>query len=119
MRTTLLSLALLALLATACAGTAGPTNGPFQSSPVGHHLPTPHPAQPAGPASTPYPGVTYRDPGENPWVDPNRDEHSTFGLDVDIREVAVVAEREARGVPATDEVHDFLDLLDDLGRLRN
>jgi Ca-activated chloride channel family protein len=27
--------------------------------------------------------VTYQDPGTNPWVDPARDNESTFGLDVD------------------------------------
>jgi Ca-activated chloride channel family protein len=85
MRKTLLSLALLALVANACGGSASSTRGPNQGAapPVDHHLPTYPPVQPPAPAPTPYGGVTYQDPGENPWVDPNRDEHSTFALDVD------------------------------------
>ena len=32
---------------------------------------------------TPYGGVTYEDPGVNPYVDPDEDQVSTFALDVD------------------------------------
>jgi hypothetical protein len=35
-----------------------------------------------------------------------------------LRDIADVADREAEGLPQTDEVHDFLQLLDDLGRFR-
>jgi Ca-activated chloride channel family protein len=82
MRKMLLSLAAVALLASACAGAAlnGATSAPVDP---GHHNPpvlypppaTPYPTQPGG--------VTYQDPGTNPWSDPARDGESTFGLDVD------------------------------------
>ena len=44
----------------------------------------------------------------------HRDE-STARLD--LRDVADIAEREARGLPPTDEAHAFLELLDQLARL--
>jgi Ca-activated chloride channel family protein len=84
MRKLLLSVAAAALLASACSSTSAPTTnyGGATVGPADHHQPT-YPPQPAGPAATPYGGVTYQDPGTNPWVDPARDEHSTFALDVD------------------------------------
>ena len=85
MRKLLLSLSAAALLASGCAGaaTTAPMTGNGGPAVVpDHHLPTPYP-QPAGPAATPYGGVTYQDPGTNPWVDPARDGQSTFALDVD------------------------------------
>jgi Ca-activated chloride channel family protein len=84
MRKLLLSVAAAALLASACSSTSAPTTnyGGATVAPPDHHQPT-YPPQPAGPAATPYGGVTYQDPGTNPWVDPARDEHSTFALDVD------------------------------------
>ncbi len=93
MRKVLLSLASAALLASACNSSAMPASSSFQGVDPGHHLPTPAPVWPAAsagagpawpaPTSTPYGGVTYEDPGTNPWVDPARDGESTFGLDVD------------------------------------
>jgi Ca-activated chloride channel family protein len=85
MRKLLLSVAVAALLASACSATSGPTSnhGGASAAPPDHHLPTYPPAQPPAPAATPYGGVTYQDPGTNPWVDPAKDEHSTFALDVD------------------------------------
>lgn len=79
MRKLLLSSAAAALLFSAC----GSASMPYPSSSgrtADHHQPT---QSPPGPAATPYGGVTYQDPGTNPWVDPNRDDRSTFGLDVD------------------------------------
>jgi Ca-activated chloride channel family protein len=79
MRKLLLSSAAAALLLSACGSASVPyrsTSGPTTD----HHQPT---QPPRGPAATPYGGVTYQDPGTNPWVDPNRDDQSTFGLDVD------------------------------------
>ena len=84
MRKLLLSVAVAALLASAC-GSSASTQTTGNGAPAvvpDHHLPTPYP-QPVGPAATPYGGVTYQDPGTNPWVDPARDEQSTFALDVD------------------------------------
>ena len=43
---------------------------------------------------------------------------SELGRRFDLRDVADVANREAEHLPASDEVHEFLNLLDDLGRLR-
>jgi Ca-activated chloride channel family protein len=83
MRKLLLSLAVAGLLASACGSASVPNaNHGLATVPPDHHQPT-YPPQPAGPAATPYGGVTYQDPGTNPWVDPARDEHSTFALDVD------------------------------------
>jgi len=80
-RKLLLSLSAVALLAGACNSAAMPAS---TSRPVApdHHLQTQPPAPPVT-ASSPYPGVTYEDPGTNPWTDPARDDQSTFGLDVD------------------------------------
>jgi Ca-activated chloride channel family protein len=82
MRKVLLSLAAAALLASACSATALPASTTGPVDPGHHNPPIVYP-----PAATPYPtqpgGVTYQDPGTNPWVDPGRDGESTFGLDVD------------------------------------
>jgi Ca-activated chloride channel family protein len=83
MRKLLLSLSVMAVVVGAC-GSAASTPGPAAGGPTSdHHQPTYPPAPPPEPATTPYPGVTYEDPGSNPWVDPNRDDESTFALDVD------------------------------------
>jgi Ca-activated chloride channel family protein len=77
MRRSLVSLVLVGLVA-ACGGTSsGPT---ATGRPPQHHDP---PARPEVPAATPYDGVTYEDPGTNPFVDAEEDRESTFGLDVD------------------------------------
>ena len=81
MRTSILSLAVLALVVAGCAATSSSSQGlGGASSAPEHHQPTavPWPA----PASTPYGGVTYEDPGVNPYVDPDEDHVSTFALDV-------------------------------------
>ena len=83
MRRPLLSLAAVALVASACSSAASsPT--PASGRTEGHHLPTPAPyTPPEHPAASPYDGVTYQDPGVNPFVDPDEDRVSTFALDVD------------------------------------
>ena len=82
MRTPLLALAAVALVASACTGSPGASaaGGPAPQPPA-HHQPPP--AFPEEPAATPYDGVTYQDPGVNPYVDPVQDRVSTFALDVD------------------------------------
>jgi Ca-activated chloride channel family protein len=85
MRKMLLSLASAALVVSACTGSAMPAATQHQGVDPGHHQPTPAPVWPAGPpaaTATPYGGVTYQDPGTNPWVDPRQDGESTFALDV-------------------------------------
>ncbi len=82
MRTPLLFLTGLALVAAGCVGATSSTPGYAEAPPdPGHHQPTamPWPA----PASTPYDGVTFDDPGVNPYIDPDEDQVSTFALDVD------------------------------------
>ena len=82
MRKPLLSLAALALVVGACASSASQSYAPSGNNPPdpGHHQPT----RGAGTAgATPYGGVTYEDPGANPFVDPDEDRVSTFALDVD------------------------------------
>jgi Ca-activated chloride channel homolog len=90
MRKPLLSLGLAALLVGACntaAMPAGPAGSGYVPPPPEHHQPTPYPVQPAPSAAaaapTPYDGVTFADPGQNPFVDPRVDNQSTFGLDID------------------------------------
>ena len=81
MRKPLLSLGLVALFAGACGSANGPTYDPNLVPPPQHHQPTQRPAE--RPPATPYDGVTYEDPGVNPFVDPDEDRESTFALDVD------------------------------------
>ena len=84
MRTPILTLAVLALAVAGCAGASSQRNAPnppAASSAPQHHQPTVPPWP--EPVSTPYGGVTYEDPGVNPYVDPDEDQVSTFGLDVD------------------------------------
>jgi Ca-activated chloride channel family protein len=79
MRRSLLSLVSVALIAVACGGSAA-TSGSDPIDPPDHHVSTPRPFEPA---ATPYDGVTFDDPGTNPYVDAEEDRESTFGLDVD------------------------------------
>jgi hypothetical protein len=44
---------------------------------------------------------------------------SEFADPLDLRDVADVANREDTNLPASDEVHSFLDMLHDLARLRD
>ena len=82
MRKMLLSLAAAVLLTSACNSAAMPASSGGPPNPGHHNPPIVYP-----PAATPDPtqpgGVTYEDPGTNPWIDPAQDGESTFGLDVD------------------------------------
>ena len=94
MRKLLLSLSAVALLAGACgsAASTAPTTGNGGPAVLpDHHQPTPYPQPvgPVGPAASAYGGVTYQDPGTNPWTDPARDSQSTFALDVDTASYAI------------------------------
>jgi Ca-activated chloride channel family protein len=113
MRKPLLSLALVGLLAGAC-GTYGATNGPrYEAPPAGHHNPPPPP--PDKPVGTPYDGVTFEDPGINPFVDPNRDRESTFGLDVDTASYTVARRFISDGNlpdPSSVRVEEFVNFFD-------
>jgi Ca-activated chloride channel family protein len=82
MRTPILPLAVLALVVAGCGSASSSQGYTGPSSVPQHHQPTAAPWPPE-PASTPYGGVTYEDPGVNPYVDPDEDGVSTFALDVD------------------------------------
>src|SRR5262245_6133816 len=118
MRKPLLSLGLAALLAGGCSTAAGPTapTGGYVPPPE-HHQPPPLCCQPAPSfaAATPYDGVTFADPGENPFVDPRVDNESTFGLDVDTASYTVARRFIGDGNlpdPASVRVEEFVNYFD-------
>ena len=113
MRKPLLSLGLVALFAGACGASAGPTYDPNYVPPPQHHQPTLPPAE--QPPGTPYDGVTYEDPGVNPFVDPNKDRESTFALDVDTASYTVARRYISDGNlpdPASVRVEEFVNYFD-------
>jgi Ca-activated chloride channel family protein len=113
MRKPLLSLGLVALFAGACGASAGPTYDPNYVPPPQHHQPTLPPAE--QPPATPYDGVTYEDPGVNPFIDPNKDRESTFALDVDTASYTVARRYISDGNlpdPASVRVEEFVNYFD-------
>ena len=113
MRKPLLSLAVVAIVASGCASASAPTNGGYVAPPPEHHLATP-PAQEV-PRGTPYDGVTFQDPGVNPFVDPLKDNQSTFGLDVDTASYTVARRFVTDGNlpdPASVRVEEFVNFFD-------
>ena len=113
MRKPLLSLAVAALVASGCGSTAGPTNGNYVAPPPEHHDQAP--PLPIEPAGTPYDGVTFEDPGVNPFVDPQQDRQSTFGLDVDTASYTVARRFVDDGNlpdPASVRVEEFVNYFD-------
>ncbi len=113
MRKPLLSLGLVALVASACAGQAAPSSGGYVAPPPDHHQPPPF--EEGGPAPTPYDGVTFDDPGTNPFVDPDLDRESTFGLDVDTASYTVGRRFIDDGNlpdPASVRVEEYVNLFD-------
>src|SRR5262245_8203390 len=119
MRKPLLSLGLVALLAAAC-GSAGSTAAPGgYAPPPDHHQPDPYGGGPAPApsyaAASPYDGITFADPGQNPFVDPDQDDQSTFGLDVDTASYAVARRFVDDGNlpdPASVRVEEFVNSFD-------
>ena len=113
MRKPLLSLGLVALFAGACGASAGPTYDPNYVPPPQHHQPTLPPAE--QPPATPYDGVTYEDPGVNPFIDPIKDRESTFALDVDTASYTVARRYISDGNlpdPASVRVEEFVNYFD-------
>jgi Ca-activated chloride channel family protein len=113
MRKPLLSLAVVAMVATGCASASAPTNGRYVAPPPEHHDQTP-PVQEV-PRATPYDGVTFQDPGVNPFVDPQKDGKSTFGLDVDTASYTVARRFVDDGNlpdPASVRVEEFVNYFD-------
>jgi Ca-activated chloride channel family protein len=67
------------------------------------------------PAGTPYDGVTYTDPGVNPFVPTDRDRESTFALDVDTASYAIARRYVDDGNlpdPASIRVEEFVNAFD-------
>ena len=120
MRKPLLSLGLVALLAAACnsasSGASTPAGG-YVPPPPEHHQPPPPCCEPVPSfaAPTPYDGVTFADPGLNPFIDPRQDNQSTFGLDVDTASYTVARRFIADGNlpdPASVRVEEFVNFFD-------
>ncbi len=112
MRKPLLSLVLVALLAGACSSNAAPSGGRYVAPPPEHHNAT---APPEQPAPTPYDGVTFEDPGVNPFVDPRDDNQSTFALDVDTASYTVARRYIGDGFlpdPASVRVEEYVNYFD-------
>jgi len=121
MRRPLLLLVLLALGISACGGSSA-TTGPAGGLPGDHRRWTPDPwaaaseaPATAAPAGTPYDGVTYTDPGVNPFVPTDRDRESTFALDVDTASYAIAQRYVHDGTlpdPASVRVEEFVNAFD-------
>ncbi len=112
MRTPLLSLAVVTVVVTACAGS---TSSGARTAPPdpGHHQPTAAPW--TDPAATPYDGVTYQDPGINPYLDPEEDRVSTFALDVDTASYTIAQRYVDDGFrpdPASVRVEEWINAFD-------
>ena len=119
MRKPLLSLGLVAVLAAGCTSAAAPTspNGGYVPPPEHHQPPACcEPAPSFAAAPTPYDGVTFADPGTNPFVDPGvRQPVSTFGLDVDTASYTVARRFIDDGNlpdPASVRVEEFVNYFD-------
>jgi Ca-activated chloride channel family protein len=114
MRKMLLSLAAAVLLTSACSGAALPASSSRPAVPDHHNPPITYP-----PAATPNPtqpgGVTYVDPGTNPWIDPAQDGESTFGLDVDTASYTIARQYVHDGIapdPASVRVEEWVNAFD-------
>jgi Ca-activated chloride channel family protein len=111
MRRPVLLLAVVALGTAACSSSGISTMPPGQG-PQDHHLPT---LQPELPPPTPYDGVTYQDPGVNPFVPTDRDRESTFALDVDTASYAIARRYVGDGNlpdPSSVRVEEFVNAFD-------
>jgi len=120
MRRPLLLLVLLALGTSACGGSAA-TPAASAGAPQDHPRWTPEPwaaseaPATAAPAGTPYDGVTYTDPGVNPFVPAERDRESTFALDVDTASYAIAQRYVSDGNlpdPSAIRVEEFVNAFD-------
>ena len=111
MRKPFLLLAAVALSAAACSSTSS------TEPPGRQQVRRPPPGDPAAlPAGRrrrrrPYDGVTYQDPGVNPFVHADRDRESTFALDVDTASYTIAQRYVADGNlpdPASVRVEEFV-----------
>jgi len=117
MRKPLLSLAAVALVATACSSASSSIGPSERPAPPQAYAPSAaaSAAPPAYPVATPYDGVTYQDHGVNPFVDPREDRVSTFALDVDTSSYAIAQryiEDGNRPDPASVRVEEWVNAFD-------
>lgn len=110
------------LMLTLAACAASTSDGARQAPPA--HGPTlpPQPIQPQvpppvtrPPATTPYPGVTYENPGVHSPIDPLVDNRSTFALDVDTGSYGIARRYLADGYlpdPDSVRVEEFVNAFD-------
>jgi len=130
------SVAIIGALLTGCsAGVVMPTSGPAQPPqnnwPQPPRVPPPAtpqewPGQPQWPTTgspatqapasmAPYPDNNFEDSGVNPYVDPQRDQYSTFAMDVDTASYAVARRYiEGGNLPDRDSVRleEFVNAFD-------
>lgn len=107
MRKPVLTLAAVVLVVGGCAGSGATSQGNARPpDPPQHHQPTPAPwVDPyVNPTPNPYLAPieepTPADhPAVNPYVDPNRDQVSTFGLDIDTASYAITRRAVEAGAP--------------------
>ncbi len=114
MRRPILFLAALAVGAVGCSASDSGTPGTRVIEPPAHHQPLPT-DRVERPAATPYDGVTYQDPGVNPFVPTDRDRQSTFALDVDTAAYAIAQRYVEDGNlpdPASVRVEEFVNAFD-------
>ncbi len=114
MRRPLVAVVLTAgLAASGCGSASVPTSGPYDPQP-----PPPQwhqPEEPVLPAPTPYPDVTFDDPGVNPFADPTEDHRSTFAMDVDTGSWTIARRYISDGYlpdPASVRVEEFVNAFD-------
>ena len=116
MRRIVLAVVLLAVGTAACgASSASRVPGGAATAAPAHQRSSPAPVWPADPAATPYDGVTYEDPGANPYVPASRDRESTFALDVDTASYAIARRYVDDGNlpdPASVRVEEFVNAFD-------
>jgi Ca-activated chloride channel family protein len=114
MRKPVLPLAVFALVFGACSGSAGApaaSSGHRDPAPPQHHVAT-APPRPQPPADD---GSAYIDPPVAPYVDPEEDEVSTFGLDVDTASYTIAQRAVDEGGfpdPATVRVEEWVNAFD-------
>ena len=100
----------VALVVVACGRPASDVDPDRCHRRTDHPAPRPRPS-PGNPPATPYDGVTYDDPGVNPYVDPDEDRVSTFALDVDTASYSIAQRYVADGYrpdPASVRVEEWV-----------
>ncbi len=118
MRKPILLLAAVAIGTAACSASSTSSADPRAAVPPAHHQATEppfDPYEPEPPLETPYDGVTYQDPGVNPYVPAERDRESTFALDVDTAAYTIAQRYVADGNlpdPSSVRVEEFVNAFD-------